>query len=234
MSESILYMKPFNQYIRFFMVGAIVSMSLTAVFAQPGTILASRQREEHPMTVLFLIFDDMRAELNIYGSQMARTPNLDQLARQGVCFDRAYCQCPLCCPSLSSLLPGHCPTSSGLYRNRKWFGATYPDWVSLPKYFRMNGYETLRTGKVFHGGIDDIEAWIEGGEKWLYTNPVNTNSSSALSDKELLSYVRKRTLKLTTGAGVNPRSDYWEAVEGDAAKQLGDTKVPFFPIRLMI
>jgi iduronate 2-sulfatase len=162
----------FEQNTRLLATGAIGLMSLSAAFAQPGSVQASGQGEERSMNVLFLISDDMRTELNSYGSRMAQTPNLDQLARDGVRFDRAYCQYPLCGPSRSSLLTGRRPTTSGLYSNREWFGATYPDWVSLPKYFRSHGYETLRTGKVFHGGIDDTEAWTEGGESRLHSGPV--------------------------------------------------------------
>ena len=115
--------------------------------------------------VLFLISDDLRPELAAYGHPTVRTPNIDALARSGVRFDRAYCQFPLCCPSRSSILTGRYPIETGVLGNRTWFGDAHPDYVSLPKYFKQNGYATLRSGKVFHGGIDDTEAWTEGGEE---------------------------------------------------------------------
>ncbi len=215
----------FEQNTRLLATGAIGLMSLTVALAQPGSVQASGQGKERSMNVLFLISDDMRTELNSYGSRMAQTPNLDQLARDGVRFERAYCQYPLCGPSRSSLLTGRRPTTSGLYSNREWFGATYPDWVSLPKYFRLHGYEVLRTGKVFHGGIDDTEAWTEGGEPRLHGSPVNDDPPSALSEEELRNHFQRRAPKLTSGAGTNRYSDRWQAVEGDSAKALGDTKV---------
>jgi arylsulfatase A-like enzyme len=116
-----------------------------------------------PLNVLFIISDDLRTECSCYGG-LAKTPNIDKLAAAGIRFDRAYCQFPLCNPSRSSLLTGRYPTTTGILGNRGFFGDAHPDFVSLPKWFMQHGYVTLRTGKIFHGGIDDTEAWTEGGE----------------------------------------------------------------------
>ena len=115
--------------------------------------------------VLFLLVDDLRPELGCYGHEHVKTPNIDALAKAGVRFERAYCQYPLCNPSRTSMLNGRHPTTTGVLDNQTWFGAAHPDFVSLPKHFKANGYVTLRSGKVFHGGIDDADAWTEGGEK---------------------------------------------------------------------
>jgi arylsulfatase A-like enzyme len=48
--------------------------------------------------------------------------------------------------------------------NRAYFRDAHPDWVTLPQLFKQNGYATLRTGKIFHGGIDDLPSWTEGGD----------------------------------------------------------------------
>ncbi len=104
--------------------------------------------------------DDMRVELGCYASMFqAQTPNLDALARSGVRFDRNYCQFPLCNPSRASLLTGRNPTRTGVLGNRTDFRVAHPDWISLPQLFRKNGYVAVRAGKIFHGGIDDPQAW---------------------------------------------------------------------------
>jgi arylsulfatase A-like enzyme len=207
-----------------FTVATIVTITFSAAGEQSIFAANPKQGKEQSMNVLFLISDDMRAEMNVLGSPMAQTPNLDKLAKDGVCFERAYCQYPLSCPSRSSILTGRRPTTSGLYTNREWFGATYPDWVSLPNYFRLHGYETLRSGKIFHGGIDDTEAWTEGGEQRIYNNPVNANPPSALTPEEWRIHFQRR-MPNPSDVISNPRSDRWEAVEGEAARQLGDTRV---------
>ena len=117
------------------------------------------------LNVLFLMSDDLRPELGCYGTPHVKTPHIDALAAAGVCFEQAYVQFPLCNPSRSSMLTGRYPTATGVLDNRAWFGGLHPDFVSLPRHFKNNGYVTLRSGKIFHGGIDDADAWTAGGEK---------------------------------------------------------------------
>lgn len=211
-----------GRYVRLLGTGAVVgTMSAIPVVAQQvaGDVSAS---EEKPMNVLFLVSDDLRADLRVYGHHLALTPNLDKLAGEGVRFEQAYCQYPLSGPSCTSLLTGRRPTTSGVYSNNEWYGATYPDWMSLPKYFQQHGYSTLRSGKVFHGPIDDTDAWTEGGEARTRTNPVNMNPPSASPP------LRSRNVpRLEPGADPNgsARSDRWEAVVGDAVHEQGDTRV---------
>jgi len=67
--------------------------------------------------VLFLA-DQLRADaLGCYGNALCRTPNLDALAREGVCFDRAYTVSPVCSPSRASLLTGLYPHNHGVMIN---------------------------------------------------------------------------------------------------------------------
>jgi arylsulfatase A-like enzyme len=120
------------------------------------------------MNVLLIISDDMRTELGCYASTLAKTPNLDRLAATGVRFEKAYCQFPLCNPSRTSMLTGRHPGTTGVLGNRTWFGDGHPEIVSLPKHFKNQGYTSIRVGKIFHGGIDDTEAWsLDGQQRFL-------------------------------------------------------------------
>ena len=127
-------------------------------------VLLAHAHAIEKMNVLLIISDDMRTELGCYASTLAKTPNLDRLATTGVKFERAYCQFPLCNPSRASMLTGRRPATTGVLGNRTWFGDEHPDFVSLPKYFKSNGYTSIRVGKIFHGGIDDTEAWSIDGQ----------------------------------------------------------------------
>jgi arylsulfatase A-like enzyme len=131
-------------------------------------ILAAAATAAERMNVLLIISDDMRTELGCYASTLAKTPNIDKLAATGVRFEKAYCQFPLCNPSRASMLTGRYPGTTGVLGNRTWFGDKHPDFVSLPKYFKNQGYTSIRVGKIFHGGIDDTEAWsLDGQTRYL-------------------------------------------------------------------
>jgi arylsulfatase A-like enzyme len=116
------------------------------------------------LNVLLVAFDDLRPELGCYGNKLVDTPSIDSLAAAGVRFERAYCQFPLCNPSRTSLLTGRHPNTTGVFDNTLYFRAAHPEWISLPQHFQANGYVTARTGKIFHGGIDDTDSWTIGGE----------------------------------------------------------------------
>jgi iduronate 2-sulfatase len=99
--------------------------------------------------VLFIMADDLRAELASYGSP-AITPNLDRLARMSVQFDHAYCQQAVCNPSRSSMLTGLRPDTLGLYNNSTHFRELKPGVTTLPLWFKEHGYTTRCVGKIFH------------------------------------------------------------------------------------
>jgi arylsulfatase A-like enzyme len=144
----------------------LVAATCVALGAPVGSAPAQEPGAKSPpnLNVLLIISDDLRTELGCYGSPLAQTPNIDALAAAGVRFDRAYCQFPLCNPSRTSMLTSRYPVSTGVLDNRQWFAARHPEFISLPQWFKQHGYATLRTGKIFHGGIDDTDAWTEGGE----------------------------------------------------------------------
>ncbi len=142
-------------------------------------LTSAAQAQAPKLNVLFLMSDDMRPDLGCYGHEIVKSPNIDALARVGVRFERAYCQYPLCNPSRTSMLNGRHPTTTGVLDNRTWIGAAHPDFASLPRHFKNNGYAALRTGKIFHGGIDDAQAWTAGGEERPFQGATSTRQQPA-------------------------------------------------------
>jgi len=121
------------------------------------------EAQEQP-NVLFIAVDDWNDWVScLSGHPDVLTPNVDRLANEGVLFSNAYCASPLCNPSRTALLTGKMPSSTGIYNNGQWWIPNVPNVVTLPKYFKNNGYYTAGAGKIFHhtAGFNDPEAWNE-------------------------------------------------------------------------
>ncbi|MFA6174145.1 MAG: sulfatase [Kiritimatiellales bacterium] len=104
--------------------------------------------------VLFIAIDDLRDWVGYLGNTQVKTPNLDRLAARGVYFTRSYCAVPCCNPSRSALLTGLRPSTSGVYGQSHDFRKIAPEGtITLPRYFKDNGYYVAGAGKIFHNGF---------------------------------------------------------------------------------
>ena len=154
---------------RYFTQSVASTLVVCSLFLQfllvlgPATMAQTKGRKQK-YNVLFIISDDLRPELGAYGVEGIKTPNIDALAQRATRFDRAYAQYPVCNPSRSSFLTGRYPTETKVLNNNDYFRKIDPTSVTLPQYFKNNGYASVRVGKIFHGGIDDEPSWTEGGE----------------------------------------------------------------------
>lgn len=110
--------------------------------------------------VLFIAIDDLNDWVGcLKTNSQARTPNIDRLASRGVLFTNAHCQAPICNPSRTSLMLGLRPSTTGIYLNRPWFRNVpkNKNSITLTQYFGKFDYETLATGKIFHGSrVDEL------------------------------------------------------------------------------
>jgi iduronate 2-sulfatase len=99
--------------------------------------------------VLLLVADDLKATtLGAYGDDIVQTPNIDRLAREGMVFQRGYCQGTYCRPSRLSFM-----------RSR------YADEVgpTMGEHFIAHDYYSARVGKIFHMRVPgDIVAGTDG------------------------------------------------------------------------
>lgn len=163
-----------------------------------------------PPNVLFIAVDDLRPELGCYG-QPVQSPNIDQLAREGTLFERAYVQCALCMPSRVSVLTGRRPDTTGVVDFSVRFRDVLGDVVTLPQHFRNNGYHSAAFGKLFHR--DDAVSWSE--RLW------KSNRSEYHTDfgKQVLDWINEDHRRLTyvwdLGDGITktkrPGGLAWEA-----------------------
>jgi len=88
--------------------------------------------------LLFIIFDDLRPELKVYGKSHMLTPNFDRLAANSVVFDNVYSQVAVCNPSRDSLLTGLRPDTLGNYA----FQTSFKPHLLFPTQLARSGYKT--------------------------------------------------------------------------------------------
>jgi arylsulfatase A-like enzyme len=143
---------------------ALTALSLAAC-PGPARDRASDALPSRP-NVLFIAVDDLRPELGAYGRWEIHSPHIDRLAREGLLFERAYVQQAVCSPSRTSLLTGLRPDATRVWDLRTHFRDTVPDVVTLPQYFKENGYHTEWYGKIYHAGLLDEPSWSRQGQRF--------------------------------------------------------------------
>jgi len=127
-----------------------------------------------PPNVVLIISDDQAwGDYSFMGHPHVRTPNLDRLASQSLCFTHGYVPSSLCCPSLASIISGRYPHQHGVtsndppipagmtqaafqasdaFRDGREVMNRYMDAVpTIPRLLGTRGYESLQTGKWWQG-----------------------------------------------------------------------------------
>ena len=98
-----------------------------------------------PNFLIILADDCTYNDLPVYGGKNAKTPHIDQLAQQGMVFNRAYLSEAMCQPCRSELYTGLYPNRNGCAWNHS---RSKPDIKSMPHYLKPLGYRVGLTGKV--------------------------------------------------------------------------------------
>ena len=116
----------------------------------PKKTAQSGKKKGNKRNVLLIVCDDLNTHVSPSGYDHIKTPTLAQFASEAMTFNRAFCQYPVCGPSRASFLNGLYPQSSGVIDNKADIRQTRPGTLSMPQFFKENGYWTGSVGKVFH------------------------------------------------------------------------------------
>lgn len=100
--------------------------------------------------LLFLIADDAGPDMGAYGRTWVKTPGFDQVAANGILFQKAYTPNAKCAPSRSCILTGRNSWQLDAAMNHNIFFPT--TFRTYPEVLARNGYVTGYTGKGYGPG----------------------------------------------------------------------------------
>lgn len=124
--------------------------------------------------VVFILIDDLGyGDLANYGHPFVKTPNIDNLAKQGIKFTNFYSASPLCSPSRAAFLTGRTPFRTGI---KSWIPEGQGIYLhkqekTLANILKDNGYQTFISGKWhLNAGLnlsDNPQPPDAGFDKWV-------------------------------------------------------------------
>jgi len=118
-------------------------------------LLSCQKKEELPVkrpNILWVYLEDTAPLMGSYGTTLISTPNIDNLAHNGVVFKNAFMPAPVCSASRSSIITGMMSTTFGAHNHHssrtKQSAIKLPEHVeTIPEHFKTAGYFTFNNGK---------------------------------------------------------------------------------------
>ena len=135
--------------------------TLASSALSPLTALAA-DASQRP-NIVWIVGEDMSADLGCYGDPLARTPNLDRLAAEGARFTHAFTHAPVCAPSRSGLITGMYPTTMGSHHMRSQLVQPPPTFT---EFLQKAGYHTVWPGKTDFNFTPKRD-WVDSTQDWL-------------------------------------------------------------------
>ena len=111
-----------------------------------------------PNVLVFMADQMSPLFLPFHGHPVVQAPHMRALADEGVVFERAYCNVPLCAPARYAFMSGRLPSRIGGFDNAADFPADAPTFAHA---LRRSGYRTILSGKMHFCGADQLHGFEE-------------------------------------------------------------------------
>jgi hypothetical protein len=123
-----------------------------AVFFGLLSCTSSKSFDLNKKNILWVYLEDTAPLMGAYGERLIETPNIDELAKNGVLYTNAFMPSPVCSASRSTIITGVMATTLGLHNHHS--SRTPESEIKLPKefktipeIFKKSGYFTFNNGK---------------------------------------------------------------------------------------
>jgi len=131
--------------------------------------------------ILWITCEDQMPTLGCFGDPIAKTPNLDKLAGEGVRFTNTFSTAGVCAPSRATLITGMYQNSIGAHHMRtlgsskfrpvQTYSAVIPEYVKCySELLRKDGYYCTNNSKQDYQFIPPVTAWDESSNKAHWKN----------------------------------------------------------------
>jgi len=170
-------------------------------------LLASTLLSNAKPNIVFILADDLGyGELGSYGQKKIKTPNIDQLAKEGIRFTHHYTGAPVCAPArcvlMTGLHLGHAEIrNNGDSKNGRKFPGQWPitdQAVTIAETLQAAGYKTGGFGKWGLGPTDSSGSPIKQGFDRFYGYNCQRNAHSFyppfLDDDEGIEVINKNPI----------------------------------------
>ena len=148
--------------------------------------------------VLIVMYDQLTpGALGCYGNPATKAPHIDRLAAEGVVFDAAYTNSPLCTPARYCMMTGQLPSATRGYDNAAYLASTVPTFAH---YARAAGYRTVLSGKMHFVGPDQLHGFEERRTTDIYPADFGWTPDWRAPDERIDWWYHN--MESVTGAGV--------------------------------
>ncbi len=180
--------------------------------------------------ILFIFADDLGyGDLACYGAPDMRTPHIDRLMAQGMRFNSAYANCPVCSPTRAALMTGRYPDMVGVpgvirTHDSDNFGYLDPTAPTMPDVLRANGYRSALVGK-WHLGLESPNTPNERGFDFFHGFLGDMMDDYYHHRRHDNNYMRKNAEVIDPKGHATDLFSDWSA---DYIREQADVSDPFF------
>lgn len=193
---------------------------LLILFGWAIPVNAVESGKDRPPNILFILTDNQAASLiGTYGNSDIQTPNIDQLAREGIQFNHFYAVNGMCSPTRATLMTGLMPSQHGIHNwlddemmadwPREW--SAVAEFRTLPLTLKNRGYQTALIGKWHLGqpwkasiGYEHWVTFTDGHTVDFWRNTIIDNDETyAVNDQHIVDFFTDKAV------------DYIESYDGE-------------------